>query len=92
MTEDSWWRHFVHRYFRISPAYYFVLFFFTWTTPLFTSGPYAHKTGYEACHTLWWTNLLYVNNIFPRDNVDACMGHTWYLAIDMQVFAILNVH
>ncbi|XP_026319621.1 nose resistant to fluoxetine protein 6-like [Hyposmocoma kahamanoa] len=33
------------------------------------------------CRTNWWLTLLYVQNFFPP----LCIGHTWYLAIDMQL-------
>ncbi|KZR96828.1 Nose resistant to fluoxetine protein, partial [Daphnia magna] len=31
-----------------------------------------------------WT----VNNLFPLDPDYGCMGQTWYLAVDMQLFVI----
>ncbi|XP_026315716.1 nose resistant to fluoxetine protein 6-like [Hyposmocoma kahamanoa] len=36
------------------------------------------------CRTNWWLTLLYVQNyIHPM-----CLGHTWYLAIDMQLYIL----
>ena len=49
-------------------------------------------TNYEAywCKNNWYRNLLYYN-IWPRYNGEmdmGCMGHTWYLAFDMEWFLI----
>ncbi|XP_043244571.1 uncharacterized protein LOC122393052 [Amphibalanus amphitrite] len=38
----------------------------------------------EVCSEYWWRNLLYVNNLF--DPQELCLGQTWYLANDMQMF------
>ncbi|XP_026315634.1 O-acyltransferase like protein-like isoform X2 [Hyposmocoma kahamanoa] len=35
----------------------------------------------EVCRTNWWSTLLLVQNYFQP----MCIGHTWYLAIDMQL-------
>jgi peptidoglycan/LPS O-acetylase OafA/YrhL len=32
----------------------------------------------------WWTNILYIN-IYVNPEAQ-CIGHTWYLASDMQMF------
>ena len=49
-------------------------------------------TNYEAywCKNNWYRNLLYYN-IWPRYNGEmdmGCMGHTWYLAFDMEWFLV----
>ena len=55
----------------------------------------------KGCQDAWWTNLLYVNNLvidqgnvrdldqncsFQSNTVLQCMGQTWYMANDMQMF------
>jgi len=42
----------------------------------------------SACLNWWWTNMLFVNNMVPyKDNFShECLGWTWYLAVDMQLF------
>ncbi|XP_063232241.1 O-acyltransferase like protein-like [Bacillus rossius redtenbacheri] len=40
----------------------------------------------DACRSGWWRNLLFVNNYLPGD--PQCMGQTWALAADVQLFAL----
>ena len=56
-----------------------------------SSSPF-HNHGIEAelCSRNSWANLLYINN-FPSipylDPIEkSCLGQTWYLANDMQMF------
>jgi len=37
------------------------------------------------CQKNWWQNLLYVNNLVDIPHM--CLGQTWYLACDMQMYA-----
>ncbi|XP_037071390.1 O-acyltransferase like protein-like [Pollicipes pollicipes] len=34
----------------------------------------------------WWKNPVYINNLYESDNM--CLGQTWYLANDMQIFVL----
>ena len=48
---------------------------------------------HDACQKTWYTNLLYVNNLWLIDvdgdvDLNDCMGHTWYMAHYMQFFII----
>ena len=38
------------------------------------------------CINNGWTNVLYLNNLVA--NNQQCVGHTWYLACDMQMFVL----
>ena len=42
----------------------------------------------EGCREKGWLNFLYINNYVGGDELLACMGETWYLAVDMQLFFI----
>jgi peptidoglycan/LPS O-acetylase OafA/YrhL len=46
----------------------------------------ADNTLMNACPTYWWTNALYINNMWPA--ADLCADWTWYLANDMQFYWI----
>ena len=82
--------YYLHRYLRLTPTYAFVLFF-GWflanhivTSPVFAViSPLA-----EECSKYWWTNLIYINNIYPWKLNDECMSWSWYLANDMQFFVL----
>ena len=62
-----------------------------------------------GCRNAWWMQILYVNNLVPRQEDEIvncgflvshftyqlmkfaclqCMGETWYLACDMQMFLV----
>ena len=34
----------------------------------------------DLCDKYWWTNLLYINNFYPKNANDQCLGWGWYLA------------
>ena len=42
----------------------------------------------DGCYRYWWTNLLFINNLFPWFMADTCLGWVWYLANDFQFFLI----
>ncbi|CAH2991098.1 unnamed protein product [Chilo suppressalis] len=40
----------------------------------------------DDCRQYWWTTLLYVHNLVSYGYL--CLGHTWYLAVDMQLYVL----
>ena len=86
--------YYVHRFLRLTPTYAVVLFFYWFLTVHMTDGPnYRVGAGvdsvlYKNCEKYWWTNLLYINNLYPWKGGDECMGWMWYLANDMQFFVV----
>ena len=86
--------YYVHRYLRLTMVYAFVVFFRHLVIHLL-DGPIAIHLStdpdnqyYKNCDDYWWTNLLYINNIYPRRMRDQCMPWTWSLANDMQFYVI----
>uniref|UniRef100_T1J952 Nose resistant-to-fluoxetine protein N-terminal domain-containing protein n=1 Tax=Strigamia maritima TaxID=126957 RepID=T1J952_STRMM len=85
----SWLKFYFHRYWRLTPVYAVVLFlFYNILSPYYIDSPFWSDQGLsgDKCDKYWWVNLLYINNLL--DLSDSCMGHTWYLANDMQFFVI----
>lgn len=81
----------IHRFLRLSPAYLFVIMTYTALGPYMGEGPFWFnmKSGNtEPCERYWWTNLLYINNFYPKVYADQCVPWTWYLANDMQFFIV----
>jgi peptidoglycan/LPS O-acetylase OafA/YrhL len=84
--------YYLHRYLRLTPTYAFVLFFVWLLMMYLTNGPTFHLAAweesahYQNCEKYWWTNLLYINNLYPWKLDDECLGWTWYLANDMQFY------
>lgn len=81
-----WIMYYVHRYIRLTPVYAIILGLDIGLFKYLTDGPLWNQEGVEInnCKDSWWYNILYVNNFFGVD--DLCMGHSWYLAIDMQIY------
>ncbi|XP_026315727.1 O-acyltransferase like protein-like [Hyposmocoma kahamanoa] len=42
----------------------------------------------QNCRLYWWTTLLYVQNYINGVGNGLCLGHTWYLAVDMQMYLL----
>ncbi|VVC94099.1 unnamed protein product [Leptidea sinapis] len=74
---------------RLTPVAIFALWFTIAWYPQLGSGPqWAWIVDREAhdCSERWWYHVLYVHNHIPLGKF--CMGHTWYLAVDMQLHII----
>ncbi|XP_031780038.1 LOW QUALITY PROTEIN: nose resistant to fluoxetine protein 6 [Nasonia vitripennis] len=81
--------YYLHRYFRLTPALIALLIFSIVFVPKIGSGPLWDKlipVFVGSCREKWWKNLLYVQNFVEKENM--CLGHLWYLAVDMQLFWI----
>ncbi|XP_063540774.1 nose resistant to fluoxetine protein 6-like [Cydia strobilella] len=76
----------VNRWIRLTPVAGIMLWFTISWLPQLGSGPlwawYVDSEA-EACSERWWYHILYVHNFLPLNKL--CMGHTWYLAVDMQL-------
>lgn len=82
---------FALRLLRLLPLYMMVLLVYwqllQW---MILPGPLsiAIKSPDHNCDKNWWTNLLFINNFIPHDGdlSHECLGWSWYLAVDMQLF------
>ena len=79
---------YLHRLLRLSPSYYFIVFFSFKILPYIGSGPLWYFTDVHYCEKYWWTDLLYINNFYPNDLAKTCYVIGWYVAINMQFFII----
>ncbi|KAL4237446.1 hypothetical protein ACF0H5_002163 [Mactra antiquata] len=95
----SWIYFVLHRYWRLTPLYAFILCYYTFLMIYTISGPLSfllnvgENEGFmDNCKSYWWTNLLYINNMYPDygDPRSTCMGWTWYLANDMQFYLVFG--
>jgi len=77
---------------RIFPAYLLTLGFYTQIAPHLGHGPFWYQwlALLQPCRGHGWTNLLFVNNFVPWNTpiTDTCFYHSWYLAVDMQLFLL----
>ncbi|XP_039494711.1 nose resistant to fluoxetine protein 6-like [Drosophila santomea] len=77
---------YLHRLIRILPILAMSILVYTQLTGVLGNGP-LFKGGYSkkaACEKTWFMTLLFVSNFAN----DMCLDHTWYLAVDMQLFLI----
>lgn len=54
------------------------------------SGPFASRVGevlVDKCSKSWWRSVLHISTLFG-DPIEICSGHTYSLAVDVQLFAI----
>nr|XP_023029377.1 nose resistant to fluoxetine protein 6-like isoform X1 [Leptinotarsa decemlineata] len=81
----------VYRFFRLTPAYLFVLGLneiimrYLHSTSVFSPAIIDHI----SCNNYWWRNALYINNFYPQH--EFCMLWSWYIANDTQFYVIASV-
>jgi len=86
------WSFYIHRLVRILPPYIFSLLLWWKIGVLLGNGPFWYRwlTLTHRCDKYFWTNLLFINNLYPMNVTEQaeCFYVTWYLAVDMQFYII----
>ena len=86
------WSFYGHRLVRILPPYIFSLLLWWKIGVLLGTGPFWYRwlTLTHRCDKYFWTNLLFINNLYPMNVTEQaeCFYVTWYLAVDMQFYLI----
>jgi len=85
------WRTVLSRYLRLAPMYYFMIFFM-WKFLMLFGGKGPRFYQYEdnhSCSETWFWHFTFLNNMFPWKQSSNCLQETWYLANDLQFFAVL---
>ncbi|KAL3994535.1 Acyltransferase family protein [Acanthocheilonema viteae] len=80
---DIWSLFYIHRYIRLTPIYLMIMILDITLLTHFSDGPFWRPIEANYCRKSWWTNLIYMNNFLLQD-IEVCMGWTWYMANDMQ--------
>ncbi|KPU80570.1 uncharacterized protein Dana_GF26962 [Drosophila ananassae] len=78
---------YLHRIIRILPVVAVAILIYMTMMPVVSGGP-MFKGGYHgkhACEKNWFWTLLFVQNYAV---VNYCINHSWYLAVDMQLYFI----
>lgn len=86
----DWFLIYFHRIWRILPVYTFIMLIYVTIIPVLGDGPFWFKLTHiiETTSPNCWSNLLFINNIYPTDEAEQCMGWGWFLAVDMQFFLV----
>ncbi|XP_046986287.1 nose resistant to fluoxetine protein 6-like [Schistocerca americana] len=79
---------FSYRFLRLTPPYLLVLCLAYLVTIWFAHNSVMDPPTQDHlnCPKYWWRNLLYINTLFPVNNM--CMIWSWYLANDTQFYAL----
>nr|XP_018899950.1 PREDICTED: nose resistant to fluoxetine protein 6-like [Bemisia tabaci] len=83
---------YVYRWLRIVPLYALIIALYTFVMPNLGDGPLWNRfveREVNYCRKNWWLNLLFINNYVHADQL--CMIHSWYLAVDMQLFILMSI-
>ncbi|EGG15024.1 hypothetical protein DFA_09846 [Cavenderia fasciculata] len=91
-TGKFWFMYIINRLLRLSPPFYFTLFFYWLLVPLIGRGPLWYRFKMDLignCDKYWWTNVLYINSIYPFSMQDTPLAWSWYLSDDM-IFYLLT--
>ncbi|XP_016976451.1 nose resistant to fluoxetine protein 6-like [Drosophila rhopaloa] len=77
---------YLHRLIRIVPLLGMAIVIYMTLMPVISGGPLfvGGFGGKATCEDSWYWTLLFVNNYTSK----ICLGHTWYLSVDMQLFLI----
>lgn len=81
----------VSRVVRILPVYAFCLWFYMHIAPHLGSGPFWYQWQglLMPCQGVnWIRNLMFTNNLIDGPITESCFYHSWYLAVDMQLYAV----
>ncbi|KAK2581819.1 hypothetical protein KPH14_002288 [Odynerus spinipes] len=84
--EIRWFCRFIARFIRLTPALLVMIFWYAFVMEHIGSGPQWNNIimgNAELCKKNAWTNLLYIQNFFPFEEM--CATHTHQLALDMQL-------
>ncbi|CAG5095629.1 Similar to nrf-6: Nose resistant to fluoxetine protein 6 (Caenorhabditis elegans) [Cotesia congregata] len=86
------WRKFfdltLKRIIRMAPVYFMIIgitgMIFGWYNA--NSSFVIAENPYHNCNKYWWRNALFINNLFPWNEL--CMTWSWYVPCDIQFFII----
>ncbi|XP_054166231.1 nose resistant to fluoxetine protein 6-like [Oppia nitens] len=79
----------IHRYIRLTPSVLAIIGF-SLLVEVMSSSPFwfIFVDNNKSCLKNWWKTILYLTNIQFNNNNEKCLGHTWYLSADMQMFIV----
>lgn len=80
------------RYFRLVPTMMFLILISVSLLPRLSWGPsWSNATMMfdEWCQFNWYINVFLLQNFINTPNM--CFSHSWYLAVDFQLFLIINL-
>ncbi|XP_046748814.1 nose resistant to fluoxetine protein 6-like [Diprion similis] len=83
---------YLHRYLRLTPSLLAIVLFTAVLLHRVANGPMwdmMYTLIITPCRQSWWYNIFYIQNLADKEHI--CLLHSWYLAVDMQLFWISPV-
>lgn len=83
--------YYFRKVFRYMPLNVAAMLIVTNALPYLGSGPIwnFYDTLVQPCQTNWWTNVLWVNNLYPAEFDDKCLPWTWFVPCYVQLSLIV---
>ncbi|XP_045761544.1 uncharacterized protein LOC123864870 [Maniola jurtina] len=75
----------INRAIRLLPPYMYTIFLTSVLSRVSrdTAVLMLPERDYDTCNNYWWRNLLYISNLYPRE--EQCMQISWYLSVETQM-------
>lgn len=80
-TMASLRNYYFRKVFRYMPLNAVIILATLYLLPLMGYGPIWNNfaTATAGCNDNWWTNLVWINNLYPRNFDDKCLPWTWFV-------------
>ncbi|XP_045478918.1 nose resistant to fluoxetine protein 6-like isoform X2 [Harmonia axyridis] len=80
--------YYLHRYIRLTPALAALVLVVATVYPYLGNGPHWSdvRANQKMCQDVWWATIFYFQNYLGQNEI--CAGHSWYLAVDMQLYLL----
>mmetsp|Transcript_7393 Transcript_7393/g.12482 ORF Transcript_7393/g.12482 Transcript_7393/m.12482 type:complete len:206 (+) Transcript_7393:791-1408(+) len=74
-------KYYLTKLLRFVPLNLICLLFVVYILPFLGSGPVwrNYATLMQPCNSKWWTNALWINNVYPLAYDDKCLPWTWFV-------------
>lgn len=80
-------QYYLMKFVRFIPLNALACALFIFGLPMLGGGPMwsNFRTVTEPCKSNWWTNILWVNNLYPANFDEKCLPWTFYMPVYMQL-------
>lgn len=77
------WNFYKKKIIQIIPFNLFMIGFAMFLMPYLGGGPIwkYYQDLMRPCQSYWWTNALFINNFYPVNYDDKCMGWNWFIPV-----------
>lgn len=85
------WGFYKKKMLKLVPFNIFCIAFCFFVMPYIGGGPVwlNYNKTLAPCKDYWWTNVLFINNFYPAEYDQQCMGWNWFIPVYLQLNALL---